>query len=97
MTNEENDELLKLCAEFGSASDCERFDYFESEEWRDLSALLESEEWRDLSALLESEEWRDLSALLERAKEFEKDLPAFDVPDGFLLGETSFSESEDAR
>ncbi len=43
MTNEETDELLKLCAEFGSASDCERFDYFESEEWRDLSAFLEQE------------------------------------------------------
>lgn len=72
MTFEKIDEVLKLCAEFGSASDGERFDYFESEEWRDLSAFL------------------------ERAKELEKDLPAFDVPDGFLLGETSFSESEDA-
>jgi hypothetical protein len=72
MTSEENDELLKLCAEFGSASDCERFDYFESEEWRDLSVFL------------------------EREKELEKDLSAFDVPDGFLLAETSFSESEDA-
>jgi hypothetical protein len=70
MTSEENDELLKLCAEFGSASDCERFDY------------------------LESEEWRDLSALLEREKELEKDLPAFDVPDGFLLSEASFSGFE---
>jgi hypothetical protein len=70
MTNEENNELLKLCAEFGSASDCERFGY------------------------LESEEWRDLSAFLEREKELEKDLPAFDVPDGFLLSETSSSGFE---
>jgi hypothetical protein len=43
MTNEENDELLKLCAEFGSETERERFDYFESEEWRDLSAFLERE------------------------------------------------------
>jgi hypothetical protein len=33
---------------------------------------------------------------LEREKELEKDLPAFDVPDGFLLSETSFSGFEDA-
>jgi hypothetical protein len=73
MTSEETNELLKLCAGFGSALDCERFDYSESEEWRDLSALL------------------------EREKELEKDLPAFDVPDGFLLGETSFSGFENVR
>ncbi len=73
MTNEEIDELLKTCAE-------------NAEQMKKANA-----------AYSESEEWRDLSALLERAKEFEKDLPAFDVPDGFLLDETSFSESEDAR
>jgi hypothetical protein len=51
---------------------------------------------RARAAYFESEEWRDLSPLLEREKELEKDLPAFDVPHGFLLAETSFSESEDA-
>ncbi len=51
---------------------------------------------RATAAYLESEEWRDLWASLERQRELEKDLPAFDLPDGFLLDETSFSESEDA-
>ncbi len=72
MTNEEIDELLRICAENAEQMERARAAYFESEEWRDLSPLL------------------------EREKELEKDLPAFDVPHGFLLAETSFSESEDA-
>ncbi len=43
MPEKEIDEFLKLCAEFGSETERERFDYFESEDWRDLSALLERE------------------------------------------------------
>jgi hypothetical protein len=70
MTNEEIDELLRTCAE--NAEQMERAN----------------------AAYSESEEWRDLSALLEREKELEKDLPAFDVPDGFLLDEKSFSGFE---
>ncbi len=72
MTNEEIDELLRICAE--NAEQMERAN----------------------AAYFESEEWRELSALLERAKELEKDLPAFDVPHGFLLDETSFSGFESA-
>jgi hypothetical protein len=49
------------------------------------------------AAYFESEEWRELLAFLERQEELRKDLPAFDVPHGFLLGETSFSESDDVR
>ncbi len=70
MTNEEIDALLKTCAE-------------NAEQMKKANA-----------AYSESEEWRDLSALLEREKELEKDLPAFDVPDGFLLDEKSFSGFE---
>jgi hypothetical protein len=35
------------------------------------------------AAYFESEEWRELLAFLGREKEFEKDLPSFDVPDRF--------------
>jgi hypothetical protein len=54
------------------------------------------ESWRADAARIANEDWRELAALLEWAKEFEKDLPAFDVPDGFLLDETSFSGFESA-
>ncbi len=54
------------------------------------------ESWRADADYFESEDWRDLSALLEREKKLEKDLPAFDVPDGFQLAEMMFSGLETA-
>ncbi len=72
MTSEEIDELLKKAAENDEQSRRAQFDYFESEEWRELLAMLEAQ------------------------NELRKDLPAFDFSDCFLLGEMSFSESEDA-
>jgi flagellar biosynthesis regulator FlaF len=43
MTNEEIDELLRTCAENAEQMERARAAYFESEEWRELSALLERE------------------------------------------------------